>query len=195
MNDAEGMRFGDDLAGLQDEVDRFFEGQGATLLEPMVQVPTFQELHHHVWSAGFQRAHVEDAGHVLALDLDRVAGFAGEAADRLGVGQHLGQEKLDGDLFIQPDVVRATTTPIPPAPRTRSTRYLPARIWPSVTPAASRGPFSATRSPLPYVKPAGIEPSPLCAHVIGRPDVRQEAPSGPSPRASTELRRQCNEGK
>ena len=26
-----------------------------------------------------------------------------------------------------------TTTPMPPAPRTRSTRYLPARTWPSTT--------------------------------------------------------------
>jgi hypothetical protein len=45
-------------------------------LNPCPKVPAFEKLHHQVGGAVFQRADVEHAGDVLALNLDRRARFA-----------------------------------------------------------------------------------------------------------------------
>src|SRR6202142_2475910 len=59
-----------------------------------------------------------------------------------------GKRNLMATLSSSPMSCAATTTPIPPAPRTRSTRYLPSRICPSNTPATCREPYCDTLSPL-----------------------------------------------
>ena len=48
--------------------------------------------------------HVGDARDVLALDPRGGPGLADEAADRLGVGERLGEQELEGDPLVELDV-------------------------------------------------------------------------------------------
>ena len=69
---------------------------------------------------------------MLALEPRGRARLAQEArATASSVVRLAGQQELDGDALVE---VRggcaATTTPMPPTPSTRSTRYLPARMSP-----------------------------------------------------------------
>jgi hypothetical protein len=104
VDDAERVRLGNGLASLQDEVDGLLVGERASSLNPGSEVFALQVIHHHVGGAGLKRADAEDASHVLALDLDRSSRFAREAVDRLAIFQHLGEEELDSDLLIEPDI-------------------------------------------------------------------------------------------
>ena len=62
--------------------------------------------------------------------------------------QTVGQPTLGVNLRGGLDVAQAATTPpIPPIPSTRSTRYLPARMSPALTPAAKFEPPFITRWP------------------------------------------------
>ena len=56
VDDAERVRLGDRLAGLEHEVDRLLDGQRAALLEPRGEVPALEVLHHHVRRAVLERA-------------------------------------------------------------------------------------------------------------------------------------------
>ena len=89
VDDAERVRVGDGDAGLEHELDRLLERERAALLEHGGEVAPLEVLHHHVRSAGLERADVEDAGHVLARDLHRGPGLAGEAGDDLRASEHL----------------------------------------------------------------------------------------------------------
>jgi hypothetical protein len=70
-------------------------------------------LHDHVRRAVLERAHVDHARDVLALDLHRRPRLAREAGDRLGVAERLGQEELERDLLVELDVVRGDDDPHP----------------------------------------------------------------------------------
>ena len=69
VDDPERVRVGDGLAGLKDEVDGQLDGQGAPLLDPRREVAALEVLHDDVRRAVLQRADVEHASDVLALDL------------------------------------------------------------------------------------------------------------------------------
>ena len=108
---------------------------------------------------------------MFAGDLDGGARFACESGYSVAVLQHGRKQELDRDLRVELQVASGcTTTPMPPAPRTRSTRYLPARTSPSRTPADHCGSLplheaarpSATRSPkrVPPANPARVASHP-----------------------------------
>ena len=88
-----------------------------------------------------------------------------------------GSRNLIATLRVELQVVAATTTPIAPAPRTRSTRYLPARTSPSRTPSVSWGPLLCTTPCLAGSgersgAPEASAPHPI-PHVIPDPSKRQ----------------------
>ncbi|MGD0530668.1 MAG: hypothetical protein ABSE49_36380 [Polyangiaceae bacterium] len=78
---------------------------------------------------------------MLAAELDRRARLTEEARDGLLVAERVVADELDRDGLIELLVAgrddcswrAATTMPMPPTPRTRSTRYFPARRSPSFT--------------------------------------------------------------
>lgn len=111
MDDPERVRLADRLAGLEHELDRLLDGERAPLLEPRGQIAAVEVLHHHVRRAALELADVADARDVLALDLHRRPRLALEAPHRLGVGEHLGQEKLQRDLLVELEVMRLHDDP------------------------------------------------------------------------------------
>ena len=94
-------------------------------------------------------------------------------ADGLAVGERRRQEELERDLARRAGCgARRRRRPCRPTPRTRSTRYLPARTSPSRTPASPKSSIGPV-SPLP-----------------GRPSLARQARLGLlSPRASRQAQR------
>ncbi len=105
VDDAVAVRLGERVAALDDVVDRVGHVEHA-LREEVGEVAPLQELHHHVRRAGVERAHVGDAGDVLALDAHGVLGLAQEAGRVLGVLGELREEELEGHPLVQRDVLR-----------------------------------------------------------------------------------------
>ena len=81
-------------------------GDGAALLGDRREIAPREQLHDHVRRAVCQRADVEHAHHVLALDADLRASLLEEACDQLLVSCDLGQEHLDGHLLLQLEMGR-----------------------------------------------------------------------------------------
>ena len=106
VHDAERVRLGDGLARLQHELGGLLHRQRAALARarPTRSRPC-EVLHDHVRSAVVERAHVDDARHVLALDLHRRARLALEAGDGVAVLQHLGQQELDRHPLVELQVM------------------------------------------------------------------------------------------
>ena len=79
---------------------------------------------------------VDDARDVLALDLHRRRAPRARTAPRPRASPSAsGRRNLSATFSSSWRWCAATTTPMPPTPSTRSTRYLPARTSPSRTPA------------------------------------------------------------
>ena len=113
-------------------------GSGPRCSQRRGEIAALQVLHHHVGRAVLERPHVEHAGHVLALDLDGGARLArGSAATASSCSASPGSRNLMATARRAAMWCAATTTPIPPSPSTRSTRYLPARTSPERTPFTS----------------------------------------------------------
>ncbi len=107
VDDAQLVRLGDGLAGLEYEVDRLLHRQRTASPEPGVEVDAVEELHDHEGGPGLERAHVEHAGDVLVRDLCGRPRLTGETGESFLVSEHLRHEKLDGDLRLEPEVVRS----------------------------------------------------------------------------------------
>ena len=105
VDDPQPVRVGDGLARLQDELDGLLDRKRPSLLKPRAEVAALQVLHHHVRSAGLQRPDVDDARHVLALDLDRRASFPREPRHGFGIAQRVGKQELDRHPLVELDVV------------------------------------------------------------------------------------------
>ena len=73
-------------------------------------------LHHHVGVAALERADVEHAGHVLALDGGGGLGLAEEAGRGLGQLHRGGEEELDGHPLLERQVLGGDDDPHPPVP-------------------------------------------------------------------------------
>lgn len=80
-------------------------GNGPVLGEPVGEIAPLEEFHDDERRAVFQRADVEDASHVLALDLHRRSGLAHEAPRRDRGSPLLRQEQLDRDGLVELHVV------------------------------------------------------------------------------------------
>ncbi len=144
--DAGRVRLGEALAHLERVEDGGVHRQPAPLAEQGAEVDPLEVFEHEVGLAGLEDPGVVDAGHVLAAHPRRRAPLPEEALERVGTHARAGQEELDGDPLAQVQVPRRTTNPIPPRPITRSTRYFPARIWPTRTGALEGRSFARERS-------------------------------------------------
>jgi hypothetical protein len=111
MDHAEGVGFGDGLAGLQHEVDGEGHLHRALLAHERAEIAAVQVLHHQVRRAALQRADVEHAPHVFAADARRGLPFALETLHQLGLHQGARQEELDRDAFAQREVSRGDDDP------------------------------------------------------------------------------------
>jgi hypothetical protein len=106
VDDPERVGIGDGLARLQHEIDRQPRRQGPVRLEQRREVRALEVLHDDVRSPVVERADVEHARHVLAMDAHGRSRLAQEARDGVGVAQSLGQQKLEGYLGIELQVLR-----------------------------------------------------------------------------------------
>ena len=156
VDDPRRVHLGERLARLEPDLARLVDRQRALRVDEHPEVGALEVLHHDVRrrrrSTRPTSLHARD---VLALHLGGDLRLAQEALDGLLVAHGLGSEELDGDLCSSPTCVAATTTPMPPSPRTRSTRYLPATSSPGF---GSKGGASAGRG-----TGTGVGPSRLVA--------------------------------
>ena len=186
MDDADAVRLGDaprTPAGRNRPPAR---RAAAASLKPLAEIEAVEELHDHVRRAVLQRADVEDARDVLVRDPGSRPRLLREPGDDVLVFEHLGTEELDGDPVSSPRWCAATTTPIPPAPRTRSTRYLPA----STVPSRSSVNFSATScSPATPTLVRYRSKATRFAHVNARPATRDRSLYGARRRLARALDR------
>ena len=74
------------------------------LRDEVAEVAALEVLHHHVGRAGLERADVDDAGDVLALELHGRARLAEEARDRLGVPSPSGSRNLSATRCVELEV-------------------------------------------------------------------------------------------
>ena len=107
MDDAPVVRLADGLAGLEHVVDGLVDRQGPSRAEDLREIAAREVLHHDVRSAGRQRAYLEHADHVLALDRCRGAGFADEARVGIVVAGFVRREELDGHASAERGVLGA----------------------------------------------------------------------------------------
>jgi hypothetical protein len=105
MNDPNGVRFGNGFTGLQDEVNGLSNFEPPFLPEPSSEIAPFQVLDHLVGDPIAQHRHVEDASHMLALDVCRGPRLAHEASDGIRVLQYLRLREFDSDSRIQVNVL------------------------------------------------------------------------------------------
>ncbi len=105
VNDAQRVRLGDGLAGLENELNGLFGRHHTALLEPGREVAALQVLHDHVRSTVLKVPNVDHTRDVLALDLDRGPGFPRETRHGFGVPEGLGQEELQRDFLVEMDVM------------------------------------------------------------------------------------------
>jgi hypothetical protein len=106
MHDAKRVGLHHGLAGLEQVPDCILDWQRAVLLELRREVMALQVLHDHEGRSVLEPAHVDDSGHVLAVDLGRSPGFAGEALHDLGHRPRVGEQALDRDALVEVDVAR-----------------------------------------------------------------------------------------
>ena len=105
MDDAERVRLGDGLARLEHVVDRARHVERALFVDRLREVGALEVLHHHEGRAALERADIEHAGDVLALQLDGGPGLAREPADDLGVLEGIGEQELEGDELLELEVL------------------------------------------------------------------------------------------
>ena len=104
MDDASRMRLSESLACLEDEVAGLVDGQRPALREELGEVGPAQMLHHDERGAVRQRADLEDAHDVLALDRRRRSSFPEEAGDCPVPRRLVRREELDRDRSAERDV-------------------------------------------------------------------------------------------
>jgi hypothetical protein len=104
MDDPEGVRLGDGLAGLEHVPDGFLARQRAARSDEGREIPSLEVLHHDERRAVLERADVEDPRNVLAFELGRCARLARESCDESGALEHLRKEKLESDRAIEKDL-------------------------------------------------------------------------------------------
>ena len=105
MNNSKLVGLRESDASLKDELHRLGDGQWTVLREPVGEIAPFEEFHDDVRRAVFKRADIEDASHVLALDLHRRSGLAHEAPRRDRGPPLLRQEQLDRHELVELHVV------------------------------------------------------------------------------------------
>ena len=130
MHDAHAVGLGDRLAGLKDVVRSLLRRDAAAGAQKAIEVLTLEVLHDEEGIAVVEGPDVVDTHDVLAAQACGRLGLLHEPADGLGVLQRLRQEQLDRDCCSRRTCVARTTTPMPPVPSTRSTRYFAARTSP-----------------------------------------------------------------
>ena len=82
MHDAERVRLGERVAGLQHQVDRERAVESSLGRSSMLaEIDALEELHDHVRPAVLERADVADPRDVLALELHRCLGLANKPGD------------------------------------------------------------------------------------------------------------------
>lgn len=74
------------------------------LVDVRRKVNAFQVFHHQVRPTNGGTAHVQDAPHVLAANLDGGTSLAKKSRDVLLVFSKVGKEQLDGNAFVQVNV-------------------------------------------------------------------------------------------
>jgi len=91
-------------SGLQDPVDRGRYRDRPPVGHDVLEVVPLEVLEHQIGRAALERPDIEHTHDVLALDASGSAPFAHEAPDDFGVSRPLGQEHLDGDASVEPEV-------------------------------------------------------------------------------------------
>jgi hypothetical protein len=89
------------LARLEGIFERDLRRQAPFFGEHAGEIAPLEPLHHDEGHAVRQRADVEDAGHVLALDPHGESGLAREARDEIVVGRELGAQELQRDFVAE----------------------------------------------------------------------------------------------
>jgi hypothetical protein len=106
VDDPGRVHFGERLTGLKRDLARLRDRQRSGTGDELSEVAPLEVLHDDVGHPVVERAHVVDAGDVVAPDHGGDAGFAEESARRRSCLRRLGQEKLDGDVLLEPEVRR-----------------------------------------------------------------------------------------
>ncbi len=104
MDDAESMCFGEAFAGLENDVDRIFEGERSGVTKALRERLAAQVFHDEVGLSVFERTHVHQARDVLAPQTDRDARLASKARD--GVASGPGRQELQRDALAELEVQR-----------------------------------------------------------------------------------------
>ncbi len=106
MHDAERVRLGDRVAGLEHAVDGRRHGHRPVPADDRPEVVALEELHDHVGRARLERAHVEHARDVVALEAHGGPRLAREALDQPRVREAPGEHELERHLLIELQVRR-----------------------------------------------------------------------------------------
>jgi hypothetical protein len=105
VHDAGGMGLGQRLARLEHPVHGRGDRQRTARLDLGLEIASLEVLHHQIGSAILERAHVEHARHVLALDASRGPGLAPKAGDHALLPRDLGQQELERHPPVELQVV------------------------------------------------------------------------------------------
>ena len=116
MNHAVGVRLGEPLAGLEDDVHRVGDGKRLPSPEHLGEILTLQQLHDHEGGPPFGRAHVHHATDVRVVQLEKRTTFAAEPRGRLFALHELGEQQLDRDAGSELEVRRFDHHPHPATP-------------------------------------------------------------------------------
>jgi hypothetical protein len=91
------VRLGDRFTGLQDVLDGVFDGDDAEPCDFDAEIDAIEQLEHHVRRTGGQRADVEDARDVLALDRHRGLCFPQKTRREIAAVRDLVAKEFDRD--------------------------------------------------------------------------------------------------
>jgi hypothetical protein len=116
VHDAERVRLGERLAGLDHQVDREARLQPALLGDQLADVLALEELHHEVRLAVAEPPDVDDPGDVLALELGGGLSLPDEPGDGLIGDRDVVAQHLDRDLLVEPEVPGLDDQAHPAAP-------------------------------------------------------------------------------
>ena len=104
MDDAERVRLADRLAGLENEIDRFVDLEGAASREVRGERLPFEVIHHDEWHVA-EGLDVVDLGDVGARDASTCAGLLEEALREVGARGEMGEEELERDEAAESHVL------------------------------------------------------------------------------------------
>jgi hypothetical protein len=101
MHDADGMRLGHGVAGLQNAVYGRFDRHRAARFEHGSEIAPIEIFHHDIRRARVEGAHVEDPSYVIAAQANGCPGLAAETLDQSRLGETRVEHELERDPLVK----------------------------------------------------------------------------------------------